>query len=308
MSTRIDYEALFRDALRSASERNRLPLHEIESISESRGVSIKTVKKHFKTFIDENPEFLSCVTGFYPKPETIIRIVEAELGPVLEANLDQSNVRCSEIVMGVARPIVEDFIRDGLREYLDSAVGHVSIGLGELTDFLMEDFTEFVRSAGNGLVSIAGGLNELLLIRALENAGMKSKVHFTRTGTDSKADIIIHSSAGAKDNLSVEVKSYHARERLLRGLQDINVPKIGVGFFKDPSEFNPARTRTLLQAQPAAIYLPKVTLDKLPEASRVTEVKERAAYDSFLYRPLERFVTDMLGFSGRGVLPTYQGQ
>lgn len=308
MSARIDYEKLFRHALQGASEENRLSFHEIESISESRSVSKQTIKNHFKTFIDENPEYLSRVTGFYPKPDTIISIVEAELGPILEGNLDQSNVRCSEIVMGVARPIVEDFIRDGLCEYMDSSVGRVSIGLGKLTDFLMEDFTEFVRSAGNGLVSIAGGLNESLLIKAMENAGMKSKVHFTRTGKDSKADIIIHSSAGAKDNLSVEVKSYHARERLLRGLQDINVPKIGVGFFKDPSEFNPARTRTLLQAQPAAIYLPKATLDKLPEASRVTEVKEKAAYDSFLYRPLERFVTDMLGFSERGVLPAYQGE
>lgn|SRR5574337_16529 len=308
MAAKIDYNKIFANMLRKVPTGERLTSYQIVSASEFDGVSKQTVKKHFKNFLDANPGFLERVTGFYPKAETIVCMVEAELGSIAESNLDRANVRCSEIVRGIARPIVEEFIRTGLSRYLESTNDNLRIGLHVLTDFLIEDFTDFVRSAGNGLVSIAGGLNELLLIKAMENAGLQRGQDFTKTGQNSKADIIVHSSAGTKDNLSVEVKSYHARERLLRGLQDINVPKIGVGFFKDPSEFNPARTETLLQAQPAAIYLPQATLDKLSDESKALKAQEKAAYKSVLYRPLERFVTDMEGFCKNGVLPAYQGK
>lgn len=305
MPARINYEVEFRKVLDAVPHGQRIPFRDIASAPQFT-VGAGTVKKHFKTFIDRNPSFLARVTGFYPKPQTIIALVEQEIGPVTETSLDLANIRSREIVDGVARPIVDEFIHDGLSTRINPVSGDIRIGLNALTDFLIEDFSEFLRSAGNGLVSIAGGLNELLLIRAMENAGMQHEQEFTRTGKDSKADIIVHSRIGTRDNLAVEVKSYHARERLLRGLQDIPVPKIGVGFFKDAAEFNPARTRTLLQAQPAAIYMPSATLDQLSNESRSIRTVERAAFESSLYRPLEQFVTDMQAFNTSGVLPKYR--
>lgn len=307
MATKKNYREIFLQVLEGAPADRRIPFNEIVCMPEFSGVSAQTVKKHFKDFIDGNPGFLSRVTGVYPKPETIIQLVENEIGPVKESNLDTANKRCSDIVKGVARPIVEEFIRDGLSDYFDNETESVGVSLASLTDFLVEDFSDFVRGAGNGLVSIAGGLNEMLLVSAMENDGLVTGTHFTRTGKRSQGDIMIHSKSGIKANLAVEVKSYHARERLLRGLQDIPEPKVGAGFFKDPSEFNPHRTGDLVQAQPAAIYLPSATLSQLHAESRSTTVSQTAGYGSRLYRPLERFVTDMRGFYESGVLPQYRG-
>lgn len=307
MPARINYNEAFRELLDAVPAGRRIPFRDIASASHF-NVTVDTVKKHFKAFIDGNPSYLSRITGFFPKPETIIALVEQEIGPIMESNLDLANVESSKIVKGVARPMVEEFIHEGLSGSLDQARGEIRIGMGALSDFLIDDFSEFLRSSGNGLVSIAGGLNELLLIQAMKNAGMRDSgdnKDFTRTGKDSKADVVVHSHVGTKSNLAVEVKSYHARERLLRGLRDISVPKIGVGYFKDPAEFNPTRTRTLLQAQPAAIYMPRTTLDRLPEDSRKIKTMETAAYGCCLYRPLEQFVTDMRWFNAHGALPKY---
>lgn len=305
MPTRIDYDKAFREILANASSAQRVSFHEIASAPQFGNVTVSTVKNHFKSFVDSNPSFLSCITGFYPKPETIVALVEQEIGSIDESKLDLANVRSREIVNGVARPIVMRFIHEGLASHLNPDKGSISIGIDVLTDFLIDDFAEFLKGAGNGLVSIAGSLNEMLLIRAMENAQMEKGKHFTRTGTDSKADIIVHSNASGRPNLAVEVKSYHARERLLRGLQDISPPKVGVGYFKDPAEFNPGRTRTLLQTQSAAVYMPRATLDRLSSESKGIKTMEATAFESFLYRPLEQFVTDMKGFYKTGALPRY---
>lgn len=303
---RFDYQKFFREQLSSLPVGAKVAYRELMGSEELPTVSEATKKRHLRDFIEQNPQYLRAITGFYPKPETIIDLVELELGPVTELNLDEANIRCSRIVNELTAPMVQSFIREGLSGFIDAASQRISIELDEITAFLIEDFSDFMRSAGNGLVSIAGQLNEKLLFRAMGNAGMKAGHDFTKTGTDSEADLIIHSHAGTKENLSVEVKSYHARERLLRGLQDIREPKIGVGFFKDKSEFNPGRTETLLQAGPAAIYMPKNTLSQLhPDSLRIT-TNAKAAFGSRLYRPIEQFVSDMKGFNASGALPRYE--
>lgn len=305
MSSRFDYGAFFAGLLEGIPAGERMSYEEIRSAPGLPNVSRQTVKKQFREFIDQHPEFLSRITGFYPKPETIIRVVESKLGQIVESNLDEANHSCKELVTELTKPIVENFIRRGIEGDFNAETGLVTISLEGLTNFLVNEFSDFLRSAGNGLVSIAGSLNELLLIRAMKNGGMQEGHDFTPTGTDSEADIIVHSHVGTRENLGVEVKSYHARERLLRGLQDIKEPKIGVGFFKDETEFNPGRTQTLLQAGPAAIYMPASTLQRLPQESIQITTNARAAFGSRLYRPIERFVTDMRGFNGSGSLPPY---
>jgi hypothetical protein len=262
-----------------------------------------TKRDHLKTLIKERPELLEKIVGLYPQADTIIDLVEKLDGSVIEATLDQANRHCAKIVDKIALPILHEFVRSNLSKHISGT--SISLTVDELMEFLLEGFAEFSKGAGNGLVSIAGTLNERLLMRAMKNGGMVEGADFKKTGTNSEADIVVHSHAGTKINLGVEVKSYHARERLLRGLQDIDGPKVGVGYFKDPSEFNAARTMTLLQADPAAIFMPASTLSKVDATATSRKTNNKISYDSRLYRPLEQFVTDMKHFVQTGQLPTY---
>ena len=268
-------------------------------------VAVSTKKKHLRDFIQQKPEYLEKITGLFPKADTIIDLVEKKAGRITEDSLDQANLLCRDIVVSIAQPILEDFIRRSLDQYLDAETQQVNVPIAALTQFLLEEYSEFSRGAGNGLVSIAGKINELLLARAMLNAGLMLGRDFKMTGTDSDGDIVIHAHAGTQENLGVEVKSYHARERLLRGLQDVRSPKIGVGFFKNAAEFNPQRTVTLLQAQPAAIYMPAATLSLLDPKSAQQKTNDKVAFDSKLYRPLERYVSDVSSYVKTGILPHF---
>ncbi|QNP45668.1 hypothetical protein H9L14_14270 [Sphingomonas sediminicola] len=177
--------------------------------------------------------------------------------------------------------------------------------MADLVTFLLDDYASFSRGAGNGLVSTAGRMNEKLLVACLEEKGLSHGANFTKTGTNLQGDIVIHSKAGAKKNLHVEVKSHHARERLLRGLNDITGEKVGAGYFVDPAEFGPGRTQTLLQSQAAAIYMPDSTLKKVDQNALAMKTNAAVAFGSRFYRPLEQFATDMQAFSQTGALPTY---
>ena len=146
-------------------------------------------------------------------------------------------------------------------------------------------------------------MNEKILIRGLENAGLILGETYRKTGTDSEGDLQIeHRGTVTTKILHCEIKSYAARERLLRGIQDIPHPdKIAVGFFTNASEFNPERTQTLLAAGPLAIYMPDVTYGQLnPASSRQTTLRQDR-----LYRPLSVYITDMVAFAKNGALPSY---
>jgi hypothetical protein len=262
-----------------------------------------TRKKHLISFLSANPLLWGKVLGLYPPAETIVDIIESQHGDVAEANLDQSNKHAATLVRSIAKPVIEQFVDLALAAHI--AGNQVVLSKSDLMTFLLEDFTEFSKGAGNSLVSIAGTLNERLIMRAMQNQGMIRDTHFAKTGTDSDGDLIIHSIGGNRPNLGVEIKSYHARERLLRGLQDVKVPKVGIGFFKDASEFNISRTQTLLQTQAAAIYMPQLTLANVNSAAAALTTNESSAFQSKLYRPIERFVTDMLYFYTHAKLPPY---
>ncbi|WP_299322952.1 hypothetical protein [Parasphingopyxis sp.] len=262
-----------------------------------------TKLKHLKKFFQEKPEFFGSVLGVLPPSNSIIDMAEKRLGePVTEDNVVSMNRACADIVKAAFEPVVEQVVREGLFEHIESDI--CTIPLKELMTFLLGDFAEFSKGAGNGLVSVAGTLNELLLIRCLENIGMES-TSFSQTGAESEGDIIVHSTSSNKGNLGIEIKSYHARERLLRGLRDLNRPKVGAGYFIDASEFNEGRTRLLLQTQAAAIYMPQETLDLLASDARSITSQDIISFGSRFYRPIEIFATDMLSYSKSGELPSY---
>lgn len=302
---KIKYKNVFDSVFSAATPPARIQFSEVMQDPRLAGVQIGTRKSHLKKYINEDPRRLSLLAGMIPSPETVIALVEGELGSIVETNIVAANVRCREIVGAIVKPMVGDFVFSNLAHAYDSSNGSFTVRQEELIDFLLADFSEYLKASGNGLMSIAGSLNERLLHCALENSGLRSEVDFSVTGTDSEGDIVIHCASGARDNLGVEVKSYHARERLLRGLKDVKQPKVGVGYFLDPNEFNLTRTKTLMQANPAAIYMPSATLADVDPAARGLTTNELVAFGSSLYRPIERFATDMRGFVERGKLPPY---
>ena len=96
------------------------------------------------------------------------------------------------------------------------------------------------------------------------------------------------------------MKSYGARERLLRGLQDLTgKDAIGVGFFTDASEFNPVRTQDFINANTLAIYMPDATYAALHADSKARLSKRNQRF----YRTLSTFPADILHFTRTGQLP-----
>jgi hypothetical protein len=301
---KVDYQKEFETLLRPyCSAGTSLSADVLFADRRLGGVSKSTKLKQLKKFLSKNMEFFGCVQGILPSVAALIDLAEQKMGAsVSEANVVRANRICAGIVTKAFGPVVGEFVRSGLGQFISD--DELQIPVPDLLDFLVGEFASFMKGAGNGLVSVAGGINEKLLARCLTEKGLNES-EFSVTGTKSEGDIVVHSKAGAKSNLNVEIKSYHARERLLRGLKDIERPKVGAGYFVAANEFNPSRTIDLLQSHAAAIYMPQETLSKLDAKSASAKTNDSVAFGSRFYRPLEQFASDMLHFARRGELPLF---
>ncbi len=266
-------------------------------------VSKTTVRKKLKNYLNFYREHIPKILGFYPEVDTIIDLAILNHGEMTKTNLFEINMACKAIVDSITKPRHEEYIRQSMddRHALNGTL--VNIELDELTGFLYDDYSDFVTAVDNGRVSIAGRNNEEIFLKALVLGGLQRDKEFSRTGTDSEADIHIRHTGKTHKALYCEVKSYKARERFLRGLRDIpSEEKIGIGFFLDAAEFNPKRTRTLLAAQPKAIYLPDKTYNELHQDSKESKTTEQ----NKLYRKLSMFVDDMVYYVENGCLPGFK--
>lgn len=259
-----------------------LDLHDEKS-----GPEKETLDSLFTKF----PDLIRLTEGYLPKTEAVMAIVAHRLGePISSQNLELANECCSRLVNEVSAPRLRRFIREtvtenGLFKPLNEA---------ELIAFLVGPYAQYAKASSSGLVSRAGSLNEGLIRQALE----AEQVTALKTGTEGNADVqIVAPALGPPQTLNVEIKSYGARERLLRGLQDCNTPKVGVGFFNKASEFNGSRTSQLLGTNASAIYLPAPTYAALEQT---TKERQNAQGGTF-YRPLSRFGSDMKAFVISGV-------
>lgn len=262
------------------------------------GTAAPTVKKNLRTFLARNPDYVDRIEGFLPEADVLIDRAEQDIGEVTATSLWAANQACKSLVDRVIRPMHSKYLRQNINAGAD---GRPLLEIEELIDFLYEDYTQFVRDTNNGVTSTAGRINERLVARALENSGLVEGTHFITTGTNSDADLVVLQTDGARRRLSVEIKSYNARERLLRGLRDAPEPKVAVGFFRNASEFGPQRTLTLLGASPLAVYMPMDTFTDLDSASRA----HRTQRQDSLYRPLDQFAADMQHFCTHGDLHRY---
>jgi len=236
-------------------------------------------------------------SGYLPSTAAMIELLERRLGPIDSSNLSAANGLCTSIVEAAVLPRYESFIRRELAKYLDAAGASLTIPISDLLEHLRGNYREFVKAQDNGLVARAGGYNEAIFRRLMVNGQLVEGTDFGKTGTKSHGDFAFYCrTLTPQRTLYAEVKSYGARERLLRGLQDAPAPKIGVGFFTEPSEFNPRRTQDYLDTQALAIYVPQSTLEQIAPAALARVNGRNAAF----YRPLEQLLPDAKDFIRRG--------
>lgn len=274
------------------------PPHTPEQLGDTLGWRASEVREKLTRVVTLHPMLFHATAEFLPGVATIVAMIEAEIGaPITGANLSEANKTCIQIVDSIVRPRYRSFIRRELVDFINPETDELTMKLDELVPFLLEEYKVFVRQQDQGLTSKAGGLNEAILVRALTNTGLVEEKHFEVTGTKSKGDLAVYcDNVSPRATLLVEVKSFGARERLLRGLQDILPPKIGVGFFTQANEFNADRTQQFLDTQALAIYMPEATYGALDAASRA---RQNARATPF-YRSLAEYAGDMKAFTERG--------
>lgn len=296
---RVNYTDVIRDHVRS-----REGLIDLEDIEALFDVSYQTVRNKIKRAMAEDASLRGRIAGVFPDTSTILDEVESDIGPIQGSNLVIANLKSSALVGGWSKSFAEHFCKKSLGHRYNTATGQVTLTFDELRTELLTPYEKYLVQSGNGLVSIAGTLNQSLLVRALRNSGLVDEgdhPQFRETGTKSEGDIqIYHSSARSRKTLSVEAKSYAARERLLRGMADIPPPKVGVGFFNDATEFGRDRVTLLAtSAQASALYMPDSTLTDLTLAARAVEFPGSGR----ICRSLEReFVPDMQAFVTNGAI------
>lgn len=248
-------------------------------------------------------EILDRIEGYLPTADVIIDFVESQVQSrkITGATLWEANQICRKYVQKGTNPRFEHFLRKTLSAHINSS-DLIEMSVAEMVDFLKDDYDPFAKQVANGLISRAGKLNEMLLERALVNEGIGSKgVAYDVTGTKSVGDIVFYcKNTKPQSQLYAEVKSYGARERLLRGLSDLSgKPSIGVGFFTDASEFNPTRTQDFINTGTHAVYMPDATFGNLHQESTKRVSKRNQPF----YRKLSSFPKDILHFVKSGQLP-----
>lgn len=246
---------------------------------------------------------LSLIIGYLPKPDVVIDLVESNVqgGSITGANIWEANQICRQYVERGINPKFEHFIRNVLAPHIQDG-DRLSLTVPEMIDFLKENYDPFSKQIANGLISRAGKLNEMLLERSLVNQGIGNRgVDYDVTGTQSQGDMVFYcSSTTPRRQMFAEVKSYGARERLLRGLQDLTgKDAIGVGFFINASEFNPNRTQTFIDTGTLAIYVPDTTFANINPASLARLSRQNQPF----YRRLSDFPADIIHFVRNGRLP-----
>lgn len=298
-STKIDYTAVIQDFV--LSKKGMIDFEEVVNLF---SVSAPTVRTKIKQAMATDASIRGRVAGIFPDTETILNEVEDRIGKICGGNLVEANLESRRLVDKWSKSFSEHFCRKSLGLNLDQKTGKITLSFDELRTKLLIPYENYLVQSGNGLVSIAGTLNQSLLLRALRNSGLTddgANPQFKETGNKSEGDIQIY-FRGSKSHktLSVEAKSYAARERLIRGLADIQIPKVGVGFFNDATEFNKQRvTQIATSVHASALYMPTTTFNNLSFDARGVCHPQTGR----ICRSLENeFVEDMKNFVEYGLI------
>ena len=274
MTIKINYSHIITSSINGHIHKGLIDQESIHALFPS--TTIETIRKKIKQEMAKNHNLIGKVSGIYPDTNTIIEITESVLGaPINGTTLVQANLLAKKQIDKLTTSFLKDFCQKSLGCDYNSDTEKMTISLETLHKKLLTPYRDYLTKIDNALVSIAGTLNQSLLIRALRSAGLSDTTQpkcFSETGSRSEGDIqIYHTGAGKSGNkiLYVEAKSYAARERLLRGLADIKTPKVGVGFFNNPSEFSAKRVELLAtSAHTQAVYMPEDTYQNLTSEAK----------------------------------------
>ena len=225
------------------------------------------VKGAARGFFNLYPCLSEIVSDLIPPAPALIFLAERNVGQQCTAeNLEVVRAEVQRVAAGIGRGIKRVRLTRLLAQYVRG--GAISGTVSDVIDLLIDRYEPEVRAANNAGISLAGRVHELVLQRALELQGLRPGTDFDKPPKPSRqGDIRFHSQKD-RNQLRTEVKSLAARERFERGLGELQPPKVGVGFFVDPSEFGPESTRRLLQQGVNAVYMPRSTLSGLPGASK----------------------------------------
>jgi hypothetical protein len=279
--------------------------HSKEYLADKFDVSENTIKKHLNRAFTEDPKkIISQLMDFIPNAEAFLSLCKKEFGQdVKENNFMDFNDVCKKWLDHVKAEVHGNFLNESLKNYVTKNVA--TIPMNELDLFLTEDYSEFMTSVGNSLVSLTGKISEEIIAMGLSNAGLKSGKDFSKEGKGFNADLIIlnKKNKSNQSDLYLEIKSFYARERFSVALSSIKAHlKVGVGFFIEPKEFNLSSTQKYLDIPTAAIYMPDKTYVKVDGNSKARVTSN----GSSLYRPLSQFCSDMKEFNSKGKLPDYK--
>ncbi len=284
--------------------KSREGIVDIEELQSLFKVTKATLKIKLKQAMREDKTLQGRIACVFPDTESIIDEAEACIGKIIGENLVHANMKCRSMVDTWSEAFAEHFCKSILRSYINNETGDIIISIDKIFNTLLQPYEKYLSQRDNSLVSIAGTINQSLLIRALKNSGLSDQgeaPQFKETGNKSKGDIHIY-FYGSRGHitLSVEAKSYAARERLIRGLTDIPFPKVGVGFFTNALEFGKDRvTQMATIAQVSALYMPYATYKALTEGAKAVAHSETGR----ICRSLESdFIQDMKAFVKNGLI------
>lgn len=309
MNPKADYIKIITTSINCHSAHGLIDQETIYNLFPSRTPA--TTKKKIKEAMAQNHNLIGRVAGIYPDTNTIIHITETKLGiPIKGSDLMKANLIAKEIIDNLTSSFLKDFSEKCLGSDYNYKTGKIKTSFTTLNNKLLKPYQEYLTKIDNALVSIAGTLNQSLIVHTLRNSGLSDTSKpsnprsFCETGTGSKGDIQIYHTGPGKSGsviLYIEAKSYAARERLLRGLTDMKTPKVGVGFFNDASEFSAKRVEQFATtAQTQAVYMPRQTYNNLTQEAIAVHYPSTGR----ICRILEiEFISDMEAFKQKGIIP-----
>lgn len=254
--------------------------------------------KKAETFFSVYPCLAEVIEDYVPPAPVLIALAERNLGVAVSANTMETVRAEVERIVDTTR-ISQHNVRlsDIAAPYI---VGN-NIGgpAADVFTLIREKYVPFTVGIANSNIVIAGRIHELIPSLALESAGLIPGQDFDTPPKKLRlGDIRVHNKA-QKAQLATEVKSLAARERFKRGLEEIKGPKVGLGFFNDPTEFTADASSAMINQGVLAVYMPAATLQSLSSPLRQYVNSNQRPF----FRPLSQYPQDMHNFVTTGMLP-----
>lgn len=254
--------------------------------------------KKAEAFFSAYPCFAEVIEDYVPPAPILIALAERNLGVAVSAS-SMETVRAEvERIVGTTRVRQHEVKLSNI--LAPHIVGNnVSGSVADIFRRIRQEYVPFTVGISNSDIAIAGRIHELIPAMALESVGLIPGQDFDTPPKRLRlGDIRVHNKA-QKAQLATEIKSLAARERFKRGLEEIRGPKVGLGFFNDPTEFTMVASSAMINQGVLAVYMPAATLQLLSSPlGQYVNSNQRP-----FFRQLIQYPQDMHNFVTTGTLP-----